>query len=135
MRGVGLTWQSAGVKQKLLSSERPRWHRSPEEIRLLLAQHAQSGLSLLAFARAHDLCYASLRRWRSTQASAINTRMDAAEAHRRRATPAFVPVQLEDAGPGGEFTLCWPGGRSLRIPAGFDPGQLQRLLAVLEART
>jgi hypothetical protein len=42
-----------------------------------------------------------------------------------------VPVALEVDSLAGDFVLAWAPGRSLRIPAGFDPGQLRGLLAVL----
>ena len=130
-----MVWQSGGVRQKLLTSKRPRGRRSLEEIRCLLNAHAQSGVSLLAFAQAHDLCYASLRRWRTTHATALEVRTHGRERRRRQPSPGFIPVQIENPVPSGEFTVCWPGGRALRIPAGFDPEQLRRLLQVLEAQS
>ncbi|MBN8247110.1 MAG: hypothetical protein J0L84_06665 [Verrucomicrobia bacterium] len=48
--------------------------------------------------------------------------------------PAFIPVELETVTPGVEFVLEWAPGRSLRIPSGFDPGELRRLLDVLGVR-
>jgi hypothetical protein len=47
-------------------------------------------------------------------------------------SPEFVPVELEGGGNQADFILDWSRGRSLRIPAGFDPGRLRRLLEVLE---
>jgi hypothetical protein len=93
---------------------------------------------LLAFARKHDLCYATLRRWRVVRAS----RGDAPGARRARqgerggasAGAAFVPVQLDEEVPAGDFILGWPPGRSLRIPAGFDSVPLRRLLVILGVR-
>ena len=90
----------------------------------MLEDYGRSGLSLLAFAQAQDLCYASLRRWRDLPGAARATARG----------PRFVPVAVAEAASDGEFTVSWPGGRSLRIPGGFDPDQLRRLLAVLEAR-
>jgi len=101
----------------------------------LLAAQARSGLSLLAFAQSQDLCYASLRRWRSADAGAIKGAAARRPARRGSATPGFIPVQLESSAPAGELTLCWASGCSLRIPVGFDPDHLRRLLAVLEARS
>lgn len=109
----------------------PGRRRTPEEIRSILGWYRQSGLSLLAFARKHELCYATLRRWRADH--------EAAPANPRRvedadSTPRFVPVELEGGGNQADFILDWSRGRSLRIPAGFDPGGLRRLLEVLEGR-
>ena len=107
----------------------PERRRTPEEIRSILGGYRQSGLSLLAFARKHELCYATLRRWRADH--------EAAPANARRvgdagSTPTFVPVELAGGVNQGDFILDWSPGRSLRIPAGFDPGRLRRLLEVLE---
>ena len=100
-----------------------------------MAAHARSGLSLLAFAGARDLCYASLRRWRNSQAPVLETGSEPRAAVEGRGTPGFIPVQLEHDGTAREWILRWPGGRSLQIPVDFDPEQLRRLLAVLEARS
>ena len=100
-----------------------------------MAAHARSGLSLLAFAGARDLCYASLRRWRNSQAPILEKGSEARVAVEGRGTPGFIPVQMENDGTAREWTLRWPGGRSLQIPVDFNPEQLRRLLAVLEARS
>ena len=117
------------VKTISFALRAPERRRTPEEIRSILGGYRQSGLSLLAFARKHELCYATLRRWRADH--------EAAPANARRAgdadsTPTFVPVELEGGGNQADFILDWSPGRSLRIPAGFDPGRLRRLLEVLE---
>ena len=101
----------------------------------MLAAQARSGLSLLAFARAEALCYATLRRWRRVYAGGITQVRNPCATRRRPATPGFIPVEVQDPPPSGDFTVSWPGGRSLRIPKGFDPDQLQRVLAVLEERS
>jgi hypothetical protein len=74
-------------------------------------------LSLLAFARKQGLCYATLRRWRAVHGGAGGAE--------------FVAVELDAGARPGDFVLDWAPGRSLRIPAGFDPGRLRRLLEVL----
>lgn len=104
-------------------------HRTAEEIRSILDWHRASGLSLLAFARKHGLCYASLRRWRGRPATASG--VSPGRGQPQSGGPAFVPVALEVDSLAGDFVLAWAPGRSLRIAAGFDPGQLRRLLAVL----
>ena len=48
----------------------------------------------------------------------------------------FVEVHLQRAGPlSAELQLDLPSGHRLRIPPGFDTGDLERLLAVLEQRS
>lgn len=101
----------------------------------MLDAYARSGLSLLAFAQTQDMCYASLRRWRSAQAATIKSPANPERRRRHQSSPGFVPVQVEPPSPSGEFSVSWPGGRTLRIPSGFDPDELRRLLWVLEARS
>jgi len=124
------------VKEKLLSFQGvDRVRRSDNEIRAILEAHAKSGLSLLAFSQDQDLCYASLRRWRIQHGRRSQDSDDPSPLCRRGSTPRFVPVQVEPPSTKGEFGLSWPSGRSLRIPAGFDPDELRRVLAVLEERS
>jgi len=108
---------------------RPR--RSQSEIDSILRSHRLSGQSLLAFARQHGLCYGSLLRWRR-RAGAVDGGHPQVPA--AIPMPAFIPVELETVTPGVEFVLEWAPGRSLRIPSGFDPGELRRLLDVLGVR-
>ena len=112
--------------------------RTADEIGAILEGHRKSGLSLLAFARKHELCYATLRRWRVARALPGDTPggRPASQGQRRDVSAAagFVPVQLDAEVPAGDFILAWSPGRLLRIPAGFDPGQLRRLLVILGVR-
>ena len=101
-----------------------------DEVRSILQCHDHSGLSLLTSARKQELCYATLRRWRVIhEAAAPGPGLNAEAPH-----PQFVAVELEPVTRPGDFVLEWSPGRSLRIPAGFDPDQLRRLLEVLGAR-
>lgn len=104
-------------------------HRTPEQKARILREHRHSGLSLQAFARQHELCYASLLRWRSQHSKPAGV-----VALAPQADPRFVPVTIEGDGLGGDYVVSWPGGRSLKIPAQFEPQSLRRLLSVLEAR-
>jgi hypothetical protein len=103
-------------------------HRRPEEIAEILRAHRRSGLSLLAFARKHGLCYASLLRWRGRQPNVVSV----LAPPKTEADPRFVPVKLEDEVLGGDYVLSWPGGVSLRVPQQFEPDSLRRLLMMLE---
>ena len=113
--------------------------RTADEIRCILDWQERSGLSLLAFARKHQLCYATLRRWRTTHqvlgpVPELPAALPDTPHHHDRPRPQFVPVELESAPRPGDFILECPSGCALRIPAGFDPDQLRRLLDVLGVR-
>ncbi len=112
--------------------------RTADEIRSILDWQRESGLSLLAFARKQGLCYASLRRWRALHgaltARAVTTEASSGSGRPELEDPAFVPVELDAETPTRDFILEWSSGRSLRIPAGFNPDQLRRLLDVLGVR-
>ena len=116
------------MKQRPPKSGGLRRHRTPKERARLLKEHERSGLSLLAFARTHGLCYASLRRWRSRPCP--RSRVPAPPAP--QADPRFIPVTVESEVSGGDYVLNLAGGRSLRIPLRFEPDSLRRLLTVLE---
>ena len=105
-----------------------RLHRTPKEKAEILRAHRRSGLSLLAFAGEHRLCYASLLRWRTAQhpGSKVVVAPDAGS------DPRFVAVKIEGEVLSGDCVLSWPGGRSLKIPPGFQTESLRRLLTVLE---
>lgn len=116
------------MKTNSFALHAPGRRRTPEEIRSILGWYRQSGLSLLAFARKHQLCYATLQRWRADHEAAPANPSRVGDAD---STPRLVPVELEGGVNPGDFILDWSRGRSLRIPAGFDPGRLRRLLEVL----
>ena len=122
-------WQDGRVKRQSSHSRPTRRRRTPEEKAELFRQHRRSGLSLLAFAREHGLCYASLLRWNSQQANGAQ----ALAPPDSEADPRFVPVKIEGEVLGGEYVLSWAGGRSLKIPPQFETDALRRLLSVLEA--
>ena len=105
-----------------------RRHRTPEQKAEILKAHERSELSLLAFAREHGLCYASLLRWRGRQRKGASV----LAPPDTEADPHFVPVKLEGEGLGGDYVLSWPEGRSLKIPRQFETDSLRRLLTVLE---
>ena len=121
-------WQDGVVKGQSSKSDAGQGHRPPKEKAGILKEYQRSGLSLLAFARKHGLCYASLLRWRARQRKGANVLMPPAT----EANPRFVAVKLESEGMSGDYVLSWAGGRSLKIPQQFDPESLHRLLAVLE---
>ena len=116
--------------KRQLSQTRPTRRRlTPKEKAAILKEHRRSGLSLLAFAEQHGLCYTSLLRWRGRQGNGVHI-LAPPDA---QADPRFVPVRIEGEGLGGEFVLSWPAGCSLKIPPQFQTDSLRRLLSVLEA--
>jgi transposase-like protein len=116
------------VKRQSFQIRPTRRHRTPQEKAEILREHLRSGLSLLAFAGEHGLCYASLLRWRCRQ----HSRGNGLVTPESQADPRFVPVKIEGEILSGDYVLSWPGGRSLRIPLQFETDSLRRLLTVLE---
>jgi len=106
-----------------------RRHLTPKEKAEVLREHGRSGLSLLAFARKHGLCYSSLLRWRCRQGNGANILVPPDT----EADPRFVAVKIEGEVLGGDYVLSWAAGRSLKIPQHFETDSLRRLLSVLEA--
>lgn len=121
-------WHDGRVKRQSSQSGTSRRHRTPKEKAELLREHQRSGLSLLAFAGKHGLCYASLLRWRCQQRDDAS----AVAPPDTEADPRFVPVRIEGEALSGDYVLSWSGGRSLKIPQRFDKDSLRRLLTVLE---
>jgi transposase-like protein len=122
-------WQDGRVKRQSYQLRTTRRHLTPKEKAEILREHRRSGLSLLAFAGKHGLCYTSLLRWRCRRGNGANVPVppDA------EADPRFVPVRIEGEVLGGDYVLSWATGRSLKIPRQFEPDSLRRLLSVLEA--
>ena len=110
-------------------------HRTATEIRAILSDYQLSGLSLVAFARYHQLCYASLLRWRSRYSSeGGQTGSHSERADEPVLKPRFVPVRMDTDPANGTldgFVIAWSAGKSLRVPDRFNPDQLRRLLDVL----
>ena len=116
------------MKRRLIKSEAAQRRRTTKEKVEFLREHRRSGLSLLAFARKHGLCYASLLRWRSRQRQGAKVLV----VPDTGADPRFVPVKIQSEVLSGDYVLSWAGGRSLKIPPQFETDSLRRLLAVLE---
>ena len=103
--------------------------RSAREKTTLLKQYRDSGLSLLTFARQHQLCYSTLLRWRKR----FGQHAQSQRAPKVAPSPKFIPIQLEpEPVPGAPYVLGLSEGRSLKIPPGFETESLRRLLTVLE---
>jgi len=122
-------WQDGRVKRQSSQSRTPRRHLTAKAKAEVLREHRRSGLSLLAFAGKHGLCYSSLLRWRCRQGKGAQV----LAPPETEADPRFVAVKIEGEVLGGDYVLSWAGGRSLKIPEQFDTVSLRRLLSVLEA--
>ena len=122
-------WQDGRVKRQSSQFRTTRRHLTPKEKAAVLREHERSGLSLLAFARKHGLCYSSLLRWRCRQGNGANILVPPDT----EADPRFVAVKIEGEVLGGDYVLSWAAGRSLKIPQHFETDSLRRLLSVLEA--
>jgi len=117
------------VKRQSSQSRPTRRQLTPKEKAEILKAHGRSGLSLLAFAEKHGLCYSSLLRWRCRQGNGA----DVPVPLDTEADPRFVAVKIEGGVLGGDYVLSWATGRSLKIPRQFETDSLRRLLSVLEA--
>ena len=123
------------MNDDLIRPDGSKRHRTATEIRAILSDHQLSGLSLVAFARHHQLCYASLLRWRSRYPSEGGQTGSPSEfADGPVLKPRFVPVRMDSDPANGMFdgfVIAWSAGKSLRVPDRFNPDQLRRLLDVL----
>jgi transposase-like protein len=99
--------------------------------RALVREQEASGKSAKEFARQRGFSPATLYWWRS----ALRRRACSWSRGPRLAEVTLLagngPVNHGDA---EAFELALPGGRRLRVPSGFDPESLRRLLGVLEER-
>ncbi len=105
-----------------MSHGKPRDSRKEQQWRRWIGQWQHSGLSVRAFCARHDLAEPSFYAWRR-------------EIRQRDATTdVFVPVQVvpDDQPLPSPFEVVLAGGRTLRVPPGFDAVALRQLLAVLE---
>ena len=93
-------------------SSRRRW--SEDEKRVLLAAHAQSGVSTWAFARESGVPYTTLLHWKKREPAAC-----------------FVPVEIERRGDSTIDVIV--GDVVVRVGADFDDSLLVRVVRTLRA--
>jgi len=105
-----------------MSHGRPRDSRKEQQWRRWIGQWQQSGLSVRVFCARYDLAEPSFYAWRRQI------------RQRDAAAGTFVPVQVvpDDQQLPSPFEVVLAGGRTLRVPPGFDATALRQLLAVLE---
>jgi transposase-like protein len=117
--------------------EKQRW--SAADGRLALACVEESGLTIAGFASKHDLDPWRLYHWRARLSEGGRSRRGLAAAPQG---PAFLPVRVVGA-PSAEAPPTVPPGptmlevelrgqRRLRVPAGFPPEAVARLVFALE---
>jgi hypothetical protein len=110
------------VKNQSLN-RRYRSH-SPEALGQLLADYQQSGLSQRQFALQIGMGYSTLTKWirRALQVPILSPQPKPVQ---------FLPVQTAFAPAAPVYQLYWPHGLSLQIRPGFDPQEVQQLIALL----
>lgn len=127
--------------------------RGRAEWQELIEQWRVSGQSLRGFCAEQGLCAPTLSWWRWRLGTGERRARSASAGRRRRSRspagsgPGVGPTKEPSRwlhlvapwppGAGEEragFELCWPDGRSLRVPQDFDAGALERLLSVLGGR-
>jgi hypothetical protein len=94
--------------------------------RALIAEQEGSGLTARAFAASRGITAATLYWWRS-------------RLGQRRASSDLVPVEIVEHGvsvetrraTGVDFQVQLESGTTLHVPAGFDEGDLRRLVRAL----
>lgn len=107
---------------------RARWRQH------VLAQ-ADSGLSLAAYCRQHDLNPKSFHRWRRIFAETAQERMESGESGGEAAQPLFAEVRVSQAQPvSSGVEVCLAGGCVVRVAPDFDAPTLCRVVSALEGR-
>jgi len=112
-----------------MSTTRAPQSRSPLEAawRDRITWWKASGLNVRDFCRSERLSEPSFYSWRRTLAERDADAADAADA------PAFVPLHVRAGLAPPVLELVLRSGHVLRVPHGFDPDQLRRVVAALEA--
>jgi len=105
---------------------------SAEEWQKRVERWRESGLTAAQFATELGINAGTLKFWKYKLNKAKRSEGNAPvlSARKKSTAPAFVEVRAggRDAG----FELELSNGRRLRVPQGFDPKALERLLAVLD---
>lgn len=98
----------------------------------------KSGLTRSTFCRREGINENALTWWVGVLRERDGARRPVAAAkpkQRHRPRPAFIPVRVIEAAPAASaapLEVVARGGRVVRIPPGFDPTTLRRVIATLE---
>lgn len=107
--------------------------RREAEVALALSEAAGRGEDHAAVAHRLGIRVATVRWWasqiRCREARRARSRSERAP---RLATPSFVEVHVEATRTAPGFEAVLENGRQVRVPLGFDAGELARLVQVLE---
>ena len=127
-----------GAKERSWRRLIQRWRRSGMTIRDFCVEHEVSEPSFFAWRRT----IAERDRQHGRPSAGASDSADSAVGggsgggdEKTQDSPAFVPLRVVStvstpAGNALEVVLC--DGRTVRVPAGFDPATLRQLLAILE---
>jgi hypothetical protein len=105
--------------------------RSRADWRRLLSRQAHSGLSIAEFCRREGVRPQSLSWWRWKLRAAAERPTDVTPNE-----PRFLELEIAgvpSADPGIAFEIALPGDVVVRVPRGFDPGELERLMRAVRA--
>ena len=107
--------------------------RREEEVARALSEAADRGEDHAAVARRLGLRVSTVRWWASQIRCRAARRREAGEAcEGALAAPSFVEVHVQRSRPAPGFEVLIENGREVRVPLGFDAGELARLVDVLE---
>jgi hypothetical protein len=100
-----------------------RYRKTPAEKARILNAYERSGLPRKEFARQHGLHVSTLQRWLRTRAP------DPAPA----SGPLIELPNLLGTRPAGPtYRVCLPRGLALEVTPGFQPGEVQSLVQLLQ---
>jgi hypothetical protein len=110
-----------------------------EQARVVLVAWASSGESMAAFARRHELTVQRLRWWKRWLMPTTTSAVDEGDA----LDATFLPVHvvgrevatepIVDVSAAERLEVVVRGGRVIRVPDGFEPRTLARVVQTLEA--
>jgi transposase-like protein len=104
-----------------------RRRRSRQEVEQVVAEYESSGLSRIEFCRERGVALSTLGRYRSRQerpAAAGSNALLAVEVSSRAPAPIGAT--------GNALAVVLRSGRRIEVGHGFDTGELERLVRVLE---
>jgi transcriptional regulator with XRE-family HTH domain len=107
---------------------RMRQHHDPERIESLLARRERRGMTWFQLAAESGVPATTLQWWQR--------RLRQPKERRRRKRASFVPVAITESPPSlpaVALEVELRTGARIRVPAGFDPDHLRRVVEALES--